>query len=54
MNILVIAYGSIVVIVFRSPWGVSGLNACHEADALDRSGKVTGRMGALIASEVEN
>ena len=35
IQLCVIAYGLMVVIEFGSPWGVSGLNACYEAEALD-------------------
>ena len=32
---ILIVYGLRVVIGFRDLWGVTGLNACYEAEALD-------------------
>ena len=34
-----IVYGLMGIVEFGSPWGVSGLNACYEAEALDWSRK---------------
>ena len=52
LNALLIVYGLMVVIVCGSPWVVSWLNVCCEAEALCRCRKRLAIMVALVASEI--